>query len=249
MALGIVESSVGEDGSIKGLWFGRKDTSSSWGNNPTFEHYGEPRAVDPLESESFLYEISDSDLTEGSVANKLIAPRLFSGFMVQLRELAKLKKLTMDDMKARSNDSSTTEKLSTDLVRGKDWTLQKIKSTLENNKLNFAQFKLKADLLDLLLAFIVVKDTPCVCKLPPLASMLFFEAEREKLGASFDPVKVAESIFHKWKGMNAGQRSSFVQRAASANTQGQKRPHADVDAEAGCTSNVNQQPKKDPTSS
>ena len=192
LALGMVESHIGTGGTLKGLWFGRKDSAKSWGVNPTFEHYCDRngRIVDALDKDSFLYEIQKSDLTDASVANQLVSPRLNAEFMLKLRELAKLKKLRAEDMGAPAKPAAPpappTAQLTTDLVRGKDFTVNMIKEALSSRKLNAGSRHLKADLLDLLLAYITLDKSnhdPGQAKLPPLPSMLFFESEKEKLDA------------------------------------------------------------------
>ena len=61
---------------IQSLWFERCSAKGAWGANPEFEHYmdGEERIEDALPTESFLLEVEDSDLTDGSVEQKWSKP-------------------------------------------------------------------------------------------------------------------------------------------------------------------------------
>jgi hypothetical protein len=119
---------------LKGQWFGRKDgATESWGTNPTFEHYCDRngRIVDTMDKDLFLYEIQNSDLTDASVANKFVSPRLNAAFMVKLRELAKLiKKLRGEAApleSPRPPESPPLVTLTPDLIRSQEFTLLKVK--------------------------------------------------------------------------------------------------------------------------
>ena len=57
MSIGIVESGLTTDDTLKGRWFGRKDgATQSWGTNPTFEHYCDRngRIVDTMDKDLFF---------------------------------------------------------------------------------------------------------------------------------------------------------------------------------------------------
>jgi len=100
--LGLIQSSgkvfserdedSGEQGTYaKSLWFKRcNDERRAWGANPEFEHYmdSDDRAFDMLPTESYLLEVEDSDLTDGSVAQKWVKPKLKQAFMAKVRWIA-----------------------------------------------------------------------------------------------------------------------------------------------------------------
>ena len=236
MSIGIVESGLTTDDTLKGRWFGRKDgATQSWGTNPTFEHYCDRngRIVDTMDKDLFLYEIQNSDLTDASVANKFVSPRLNAAFMVKLRELAKLiKKLRGEAAlnqeaapleSPRPPESPPLVTLTPDLIRSQEFTLLKVKEACKLHKLRTGSLSIKADLLDLLLAFIILKaNSNFESTLLPLPSMLFFESEKAKLGTKFDPIETAASLIRKWKAMDNAKRDPFVKRVADLSKAGEK---------------------------
>ena len=249
LALGLVESRVGANGKIDGLWFGRKSGTLSWGANPTFEHYNDSngRIVDELDATSFLYAINDKDLTDASVATKFVQPRLSSAFMLKLRELAKLRKLRAEDMK-KADGMDTLAELTTDTVRSKEWTITKLTAFINDQKLTLGLRKKKEDVLDLVLAYIIVIQSQdwslLLSKLAPLPSMAFFEQQRKLLPNTpwkqyqIDRKKAADDISRKWMEMNTDAREPFVKLAAELSastkglrTKGNKRPRDDADAD------------------
>jgi hypothetical protein len=75
---------------IRSQWFRRrKEEQIGWGKNPHFEHFSHEgdRAEDDLPVECFLVEVTDSDLTEGSIDAKWETPKLKEAFVKKLRAL------------------------------------------------------------------------------------------------------------------------------------------------------------------
>ena len=74
----------------------------------------------------------------------------------------------------------------------------KVKEACKLHKLRTGSLTIKADLLDLLLAFIILKaNSNFESTLLPLPSMLFFESEKDKLRTKFDPIETAASLIRK----------------------------------------------------
>ena len=92
-----------------------------------------------MDKDLFLYEIQNSDLTDASVANKFVSPRLNAAFMVKLRELAKLiKKLRGEAApleSPRPPESPPLVTLTPDLIRSQEFTLLKVKEACKLHKL------------------------------------------------------------------------------------------------------------------
>ena len=77
---------------MKALWFKRcAESNRAWGANPEFEAYKDAagKRDQDLPTESFLLEVEDSDLTEGSVGLKWSKPKLKQTCMRKVRWIAK----------------------------------------------------------------------------------------------------------------------------------------------------------------
>ena len=230
LALGLVEARIEPDGTIKAMWFGRKGAGTSWGINPQFEVYmdGNGRIIDAIDPESFLYELDDKDLTDNSLRDKLKSPRLNSAFMLKLRELAKVKKLRVEDMAKTNQNSSTEIQLNPDFVRGLN--VKQLQEKIEHCNISIPdEVKLKVDLRDLLLAFtMLVSDSIQQITLPPLPSMLFFEQQKDHVRArtaAGSLAEAAEQLAKKWRNLDGSQRKQFEKRAhESARSKKRSRP-------------------------
>ena len=99
-----------------------------------------------MDKDLFLYEIQNSDLTDASVANKFVPPRLNAAFMVKLRELAKLiKKLRGEAApleSPRPPESPPLVTLTPDLIRSQEFTLLKVKEACKLHKLRTGRLTL-----------------------------------------------------------------------------------------------------------
>ena len=76
---------------IKSLWFKRcSDSKKAWGANPEFEEYKDAagKREQDLPTESFLLEVEDSELTDGSVEQKWTKPKFKQTLMRKLRWIA-----------------------------------------------------------------------------------------------------------------------------------------------------------------
>ena len=188
---------------------------------------GNGRIIDAIDPESFLYELDDKDLTDNSLKDKLKSPRLNSAFMLKLRELAKVKKLRVEDMAKTNQNSSTEIQLNPDFVRG--LTVKQLQEKIEECKIPIPdEVKLKVDLRDLLLAFtMLVSDSTQQITLPPLPSMLFFEQHKDHVRATAGGslAEAAEQLAKKWRNLDGSQRKQFEKRAhESARSKKRSRP-------------------------
>ena len=133
----------------------------------------------------------------------------------------------------------TLAELTTDTVRSKEWNITKLKSFISDQKLSLGDRKKKDDLLDLVLAYVIVNQSQdwslLLSKLAPLPSMIFFEQQRKQLANSIDYKEAADALSRKWIEMSTDAREPFVKLAAEMNasnarTKGNKRPRDDADA-------------------
>ena len=147
--------------------------------------------------------------------------------MLKLRELAKVKKLRVEDMAKTNQNSSTEIQLNPDFVRG--LTVKQLQEKIEQCKIPIPdEVKLKVDLRDLLLAFtMLVSDSTQQITLPPLPSMLFFEQQKDHVGATAagSLAEAAEQLAKKWRNLDGSQRKQFEKRAhESARSKKRSRP-------------------------
>ena len=136
--------------------------------------------------------------------------------MLKLRELAKVKKLRVEDMTKTNQNSSTEIQLNPDFVRG--LTVKQLQEKIEQCKIPIPdEVKLRVDLRDLLLAFtMLVSDSTQQITLPPLPSMLFFEQLiKDHVGATAagSLAEAAEQLAKKWRNLDGSQRKQFEKRA------------------------------------